>query len=68
MPCFCLHGAARNREHRARLRQAADTVRLPNFEQAAAVAIPVERVARRVLARVAAGAAAHSAAATASEA
>ena len=68
MPCFCLPETARNREHRARLRQAAGRERLPNFEQATAVAIQAERVGRRVIARVAPGAARCSAAATASEA
>ena len=68
MPCFCLHGAARNREHRARLWRAVERERLPNFEQAAAVAIRAEQqVGRRVIARVAPGAA-RSAAATVSEA
>lgn len=68
MPCFCLPGAARNRQHKARLRRAAERVRLPNFEQAAvAEASPVERVDRRVRSRVAPGAA-RPAAATVSEA
>jgi hypothetical protein len=74
MPCFCLPGAARRVERRARLRQAVERVRLPNFEQAAAamVAIPAERLAewvdRRVIARVAPEAAHPAAAATVSEA
>lgn len=72
MPCFCLPEAARRVEHRARLRQAAERERLPNFEQAAEMAaIPAERLPEqidcRVIARVAPGAA-HPAAATVSEA
>ena len=66
MPCFCLRGAARRAQDRARLRQVAERERLPNFERAA-VAIPAERIDRRVIARAAPGAA-HPVAATVSEA